>query len=184
MDIYIINNISGENQIKPKYIDNQKKISDTLININNNIYKNISGEFYQANITENYLLKNKKLPIIYLSVVYDKPPIPKLVILKIYLYFNLESEINNLKNNIPGNFSLELNIDNNNIILDPNIGPYPDQEYIMEKINKFISEPEISKIILDSSSEKLSEFKSQFKSELEYWSDLPKNPIDLKNYKL
>jgi len=122
-------------------------VKDTLVN-RFNITNVVYGEIYKCNIIDTYLLSNKKLPILYVSVVYEKPLVRD-VLFTIFLYFTITDNIKNenelINNEITGLFSVEMMMDKSNNIIESDV--YIDDNTIIENIKKLIFSSEIKLII-------------------------------------
>lgn len=173
--IYNINGIVGESSIiiKPVGIielDQNAHIPDIKIkeynidisqidnnNNNDNEYDDyddsgIKGEIFLCNILDNYLLSTKKLPIMYVSVVLNKI-IQKILLFKIFLYFTIESTINNsddlINNKLYGKFSIEVVINDKHKVLIDSIDSYLGLEKTIEILEKFTISKNMLSIIND-----------------------------------
>lgn len=187
--IFTIRGIRDENKIKLEHIENlslkpHEYVNDTLID-QFKISPGISGETYKCNITDLFLMSNKRIPVSYANVTYERP-LKKFLLFRINLYFTIESNIESseqlLTDYIEGIFSLEIFLDGASKELDQ-IQTFPGNKKIYAKFKDFISNPEtiqLTKSIVDDINTKI---KEEYKAELEYYKP-PKNIISLKNYKL
>jgi hypothetical protein len=126
-------------------------IKDNLLN-KFDIIKNIHGEINKCNIVDTYLMSNKKLPVLYISVVYEKPLVRD-VLFTIFLYFTITDDIKKedelINTNINGNFSVEMIMNKTNIVLDSEISNsgYVSDENVINDIKKMIFSAETTPII-------------------------------------
>ena len=74
----------------------------------------VVAEVYNCNITHYYLMSSKKLPLCYLSVIFEIP-MQRVLLFRIYINFTIESEIlkveDLLNKNINGKFTMDLVFD-------------------------------------------------------------------------
>ena len=187
--IFSLKGIKNKNQAKVKHIENLKLkkneyISDTLIK-KYDIMPNITGEIYKCNISHEYLMMTKKLPMISALVVLDKP-LRRILLFRIYLFFIIESEVKSEKEliNTPlnGKFVIEISLNDTKREIDNSIEKYLGDEIMYDKLTSFTQEDEMKELIgilVDDIDKKLEE---QYKKEFEYLKP-PTNIISLKNYK-
>lgn len=140
--------IKGAGNIK---LGNGEIVKDTLLN-RFNITNVVHGEINKCNIIDKYLLSNKKLPVMYVSVVYEKPLVRD-VLFTIFLYFTITDDIKNeddlINKEINGLFSVEMMMNKSNVIIDSNISNngYISDEKVIENIKEMIFSSEIKPII-------------------------------------
>jgi hypothetical protein len=97
-------------------------------------------------------MSNKKLPVLYISVVYEKPLVRD-VLFTIFLYFTITDDIKKedelINTNINGNFSVEMIMNKTNIVLDSEISNsgYVSDENVINDIKKMIFSAETTPII-------------------------------------
>jgi hypothetical protein len=139
-------------------------IADTFVE-RFNIFDNVFGEIYLCNITDVYLMSTKKQPVIYLSVMIDKS-IKRVYLLKLYLYFIISSEIKDSKDlinkELDGTFSMELIIDDKNIVLDKDINKYPGIKNISKMFVEFIKEEDMLLILKGLVADETEKLKKKF----------------------
>lgn len=187
--IFTAHGIRNESKIKLEHIENMslkshEYVNDTLID-QFKISPGITGEIYKCNITDLYLMSNKKIPVSYVNVTYERP-LKKFLLFKINLCFIIESNIESskqlLEEQIEGKFSLDIFLDGVKKELDQ-INTFPGNKNIYAKFKDFISAPEtvqLANSIVDDINIKI---KEEHRAELEYYK-LPKNIISLRKYKL
>jgi len=140
--------IKGAGNIK---LGNGEIVKDTLLN-RFNITNIVHGEVNKCNIIDKYLLSNKKLPVMYISVVYEKPLVRD-VLFTIFLYFTITDDIKNeddlINKEINGLFSVEMMMNKSNVIIDSDISNngYINDETVIENIKEMIFSSEIKPII-------------------------------------
>ncbi len=187
--IFTAHGIRNENKIKLEHIENltlkpHEYVSDTLIN-QFKISTGITGDIYKCNITDLFIMSNKKIPISYVNVTYERP-LKKFLLFKIGLYFTIESDIKSsnqlLKEQIEGTFSLEILLDGVRKELE-GIKTFPGNKNIYAKFTDFISAPETIQLAESLVDEINIKIKEEYKAEFEYYK-LPENIISLRNYKL
>jgi len=151
--VYKIKGIKKNNKIVIKPIGTielnvNQSIPDTLVE-RYNIKKHIIDEIYTCNLLDTYITKNKKLPMIYINVIYEKPLL-KVCLMRIVLSFLIEQDIkdeNDLINKeISGKFILEVNINNNNKELET-IEYYKGKKQVIEEFINLTKSDDILNII-------------------------------------
>ena len=116
------------------------------------ITKVVHGEINNCNIVDKYLLSNKKLPVLYVSVVYEKPLVRD-VLFTIFLYFTITDDIKNendlINTEINGQYSVEMIVNKTNVVLDSDINNngFTNNNEIINDIKKMIFSPETLPII-------------------------------------
>jgi len=156
--VYNVNGIHNENSQKAIIkgagsikLGNGEIVKDTLIN-RFNITNIVYGEINKCNIVDKYLLTNKKLPVLYVSVVYEKPLVRD-VLFTIFLYFTITDNIKNenelINKEINGSFSVEMIMNKSNTIIDSDISKngYVNDDKVIENIREMIFSSEIKPII-------------------------------------
>lgn len=186
--IFTLSGIRNENNVKIKHVTNMnlktnEHIADTLIE-KFDIMKNVRGEIYQCNITDSFLLSSKKLPMSYISVIYEKS-LKNILLFRVYLCFTIQSEIKSskqlLQNKIYGKFDLEIFIENNKKQLDDNITIYPGDEKMFAKFKNFATDEEMKQLaqgLIDDINDKL---QKEYEKEFEYYT-IPTKILSLKDY--
>ena len=186
--IYNVNGIKNKSQVKITHISNEKLkpqeyIGDTLLKTFD-IFKNVKAEVYKCNITHVFLISSKKLPMLYISVIYERP-LRRVLLFKVYVCFDIESEIKADKDLInkplDGKFSLEISIDSQRKDIDDKMSLFPGEEKVCEKLLNFSTAPEMKELILDLIDEVNEKIKKEYAAEMEYYKP-PTNVISLKNY--
>lgn len=189
-NIFTLQGIKNESQIKIKHVDNvtlkeHEFVPDTLVN-KFNIDKDINGEIYVCNITNSFLMLSKKLPMTYISVIYEKP-LKNILLFRVYLYFTVNEEIKStkqlLENNINGTFHLEISIENSKKEIKDGITKYPGDEKMQKKLTDFALADEMKELSKNLVAEINEKIKQEYEKEFEYFK-LPTKIISLKNYKI
>jgi len=144
----------------------------------------VVGIIYSCNIVDSFLVSTKKLPMFYVSVVYDRP-LQKIFLMKLYFYFTIESEVKTVKQliNSPleGKFTVEVSVDDKNRELDNSITVYPGFKTVVKKMEDFVKDPGLEELIdglLDIENEKIQKYYKENYGDL----DIPKPTINLKDY--
>lgn len=188
--IFSLKGIYGTNKIKIIHEQNvnlkmHEYMSDTLIE-RYEISKNVYGEIYKCNITDTYLMSSKKLPMWYVSVIYEKP-LRRMLLFKLYLCFTINKKISKMKelldDEIEGLYDLELVVENNKKIIDNDMGNYPGNKRIQNKLMSFTKAEEMKDMITILINDINKKLEDEYQKEFEYYTP-PKNVISLKNYKL
>lgn len=188
--IFNVNGIKNKNQAKITHIENvnlkpQEYIGDTLVDTID-IVKNVKGEIYKCNITHVFLTSSKKLPTMYISVIYERP-LRRVLLFRVYLCFTIQSEVKSIKdlinNPLDGKFSLEISMDNQRKEIDDKITYYPGDDKVTEKLVNFAKADEMKELIYDLVEEINYKIQKEYEKEMEYYKP-PTNVISLKNYPL
>lgn len=115
--IYTLEGVDNESKIIIKpigMISDIETVRDTLIE-RFEISKNVYGEIFVCNILDSYLVTTKKLPMIYVNVIYDKTVV-RSFLFSIYINFTVDADIkkesNLIKTKLSGKFGTEICINN------------------------------------------------------------------------
>ncbi|AYV77030.1 MAG: hypothetical protein Barrevirus8_16 [Barrevirus sp.] len=165
-------------------------IDDTLVKefsiIENIPNKDTIGQIYSCNITDIFLMSTKKLPVMYLSVIHQKP-IQKFLLYKVYLYYTITNQIKSvndlLEKKVGGKYSMEIVIDNQRKEIDDPIPEYPGIDKMFEKLETFTKEESMKELTISLVDEINQRTIKQYAKELEHLMKKPDNYISLKNYK-
>ncbi len=188
--IFTLQGIRAESQIKIVHELNEELapseiIQDSLIE-RYDIIKEVCGEIYRCNITDAFLAQSKKLPMFYVNVVLERP-LRRILLFKILLNFTITTVVKNSKQlldeNLDGEFSLELHIDNKNIKLDDHMTRYIGDKKYYEKMKLFTAQDSINEIIKDMIQEIDAKLRAEYKNEFEKIT-VPQNIISLRDLKL
>ena len=188
--IFNLNGVKNQSKIKITHTENvnlkpHEYVGDTPVE-SVEIMKNVKGEIYKCNITHFFLLSSKKLPMMYISVIYERP-LRRILLFRVYLCFTIESEVKSIKdllnNPLDGHFSLEISIDNQRKEIDDKIPFYPGEEKICKKLVNFSTVDEMKELILDLVDEVNEKFRKEYEKEMEYYK-MPTTTISLKDYPL
>lgn len=186
--IFKLQGIRNKSQIKVNHVQNMslkenEYISDDLLK-NYKISDLVVGEIYSCNITDVFLMSSKKLPIYYVSAIYERP-LRRILLFRIYLYFNIETEINSaeqlLNEPLNGNFSLEICIDNKKKELDSKLEKYLGDEKIMNKLENFTMLDEMKELLDNLVEEANLKIREEYGNDFEY-EEIPKKTISLEDY--
>ncbi len=174
--------INHKENIYPK---EGEKINDIVID-KYKIVEDVYGEINACNLTDAYLLSSKTLPVLYLSVMYQKS-FRNVLLYRIYLYFTIEDDIKSCKdligNPISGKFSLKIFINNKEQLIDSDIGIYIGNEAMYKKLIHFTVVNEMKEIISVMVEEIQQKFSEMYKDEMNSF-EVPENIVSLKNYML
>lgn len=188
--IFVLSGIKDQNQVKINHVDNMnlqstERVSDTLVK-KINIFKDAVAEIYKCNITDSFLMLSKKLPMMYISVIHEKP-LRRILLFRVYIFFTITADIKSstqmLNTNIDGNFSLEISIENTRKQLDDQIDKYPGDDQMYEKLTAFVLAPEMQELCKSLINEINIKLVEEYEKEFEYYK-VPTNIISLKNYNL
>ena len=156
--VYNLMGITGQDKVIIKGAGNIKlnntndSVADSMIE-RFNISPDVYGEMYKCNILDKYLMSTKKLPLFYVSVIYEKPLI-RSPLFTTFLYFTINDTILNenelIDSEINGKFTVELILDENNIILDSDKSfqsGFPGKDEIYKILKKMVLEEDLQPII-------------------------------------
>ena len=150
------------------------------------IFKGTVAEIYSCNITDSFIMSSKKLPMMYISVIHDKP-MRRILLFRVYIYFTIMSDIKSsaqlLNKKINGKFSLEISLEGTTKQLDNQLDKYPGNNEIYEMLSEFVLAPEMQELCKHSISEIDKKLVEEYEKEFEYFKP-PTNIISLKNYDL
>jgi len=109
------------------------------------------GYFFTCNITSNFLVRTKKLPVLYMFVEYNHNNIMKAGLFKLFLFFTIEEEVKSeaqlLHNELKGKFTLELEIDN--VLEEISVLEFTSIDNILDDMNSFVKSENMTEIIND-----------------------------------
>jgi hypothetical protein len=188
--IFSLKGIRGESQIKLIHESNEELTSNEIIQ--DTLYEkypimtDVNGELYTCNITHIHLMQTKKLPMMYVNVVLERP-LRRILLLKITLFFTITSNITSAKqlldDTLDGAYSLELTIDKTTSELDNHMQRFVGIKRFYEKMEKFTTQEAICEIISEQVKEIDEKLRLEYKNEFERLA-VPQNVISLKDYKL
>ncbi len=187
--VFSLDGISGENRVMIKHLENIKlkdkeTIQDTLVE-KYQILPGIMGEIYICNITDTYLMVSKTLPMVYASIVFEKP-MRRILLFRVYLCFTISTDIKNhnelLNSPLDGKFAMELFMDGKKIKLDDDIGVFTSNDVIYTKLKNFVASEEMKNMIHTMVSDINQKLEDEYRKDFEYFK-LPTKIISLKNYK-
>jgi len=157
--------------LKPEYSENvvviqpimsaeEGNFSDDLLEkypITNNIF----GEIYRCNIIDNFLVSSKKLPVVCISITFEKNVL-RSYLYKLFLQFTITDNIKNakqlIKNRIRGKFTIEIIGDTHITILDePNMEIENSVKKIISKMKDLTKLPEMIEIANNVVKERIQE---------------------------
>jgi len=187
--IFTLHGVRNESQIKIKHIENVKLkgneyVGDTPVK-QFEIFKGVVGEIYTCNITDTFIMKTRKLPMMYISVIHDKP-LRRILLFRVYLCFTILSDIKTsaelLNNKHSGKFSLEIEMDNTRKELNDQLDKYPGDEKMHSKLTNFTLAPEMKELSKSLVADINKKLQDDCEKEFAQYKP-PTNVISLKNYK-
>ena len=188
LGIFTLHGIKNQNQVKIEHIQNaelknNEHIPDTLVK-KINIFRGTDAEIYSCNITNSFLMSSKKLPMMYVNVIHEKP-LRRILLFRVYLYFtitiNVQSSTQLLNNNLDGTFSLEISLEGTKKQLDNQIDKYPGDDEMYKTLTTFVLAPEMQELCKGLIYEIDKKLVEEYEKEFEYYKP-PTNVISLKNY--
>jgi len=189
--VFRVEALENRNMVRIHHTDNKNLdmgdfIRDELID-RFNITTNVFGNVFACNITDKFLMSNKTLPIVQILICLEKP-LKSAVLYKIALTFTIENTITSfqelIKTRHKGKFALEVIIDNQRRTLEHDVQKYPGEKALIEQLKTIISSTEMSEILNTLIKKQEVIWGSVYKKELEYFADVSKTTISLRNYKI
>lgn len=194
--IYSLRGLKESNTVKIKHLANirlkdtehvpDEKLKDECFDVE----KGVKALVYKCHITDNYINKNRKLPMLYISVVLDKP-LRSILLYRIYLYFtitdNIKSEKDLLKKKLSGYYSMEVMIGDKKIVIEEKNTIFPGRNEVIQQMKDFILSEEMKEMLDGLVALNDEMFKSQFKEEFEEHMEglkIPENVISLADYNI
>lgn len=188
--IFTVKGIKSENKIKLKHLENMnlkmsEYIPDTLIK-RYEVMRTVVGEIYSCNFTDSFLSSSKKLPVSYVSVIYERG-IRRILLLRIFLFFTIESEVKNvhqlLGDKLDGKFTMELFLHDSKSELDNKIDKYPGDDQLTDNLMNFTLDLEMKELMKGLMAEIDEKLRAEYEKEFEYYTP-PTKVISLRNYKI
>lgn len=191
--VFTLNGVNSSNSVKIVHTDNitltpEHKVEDVMIE-RYDIMPHVCGEMYQCNITDVFLTSSKKLPMMYVNVIHDKP-LKRFLLFRLYLCFTIEKDVKDIKNlnqllnhPISGKFSLETSIDGQRQEIDADIGMYTTHTSMRKKLVNFTLADDMKALInvlVDDVNQKQKEI---FEKEYGHYKP-PEKYISLRDYKV
>ena len=131
--------------VELKENEKMKDTAYTVIQINNEI----NGYVFLCNISEHYLMANKKLPVMYVMLDYYKSLLKK-QLFRVYLYFTITDEVTSekhlLKDELKGYFSFELELEGKMVELDVSLEVFKGRKKVIEKFESILKDDDMKKI--------------------------------------
>lgn len=188
--IFRLYGVKNENKVKINHIENVKlqkneHIADTVVK-KIDIMKDVFAEISLCNIVDSFLMLTKKLPVMYISVIHEKP-LRKILLFRIYVFFTITVDVTSstqlLNDQLDGKFNLEISLEDTKKQLDDQLDKYSGDEEMYEMLTTLVLAPEMQelcKVLVGEINERLAE---EYEKEFEYFKP-PTNVISLKNYDL
>lgn len=190
--VYTLTGIKKKSAIKIKHIDTVRitkgeNIRDTCIERFEISKSNkIFGLINICNLTHNFIMSTKKLPMLYINVFCEKP-LRSIHIMTLFLYFTIQTEVKTkedlLENELNGIFTLEAEIFGENKILDSGIGKFPGNQRLLENLTNFTKNEDMINLFLELVNIEEEKIRKQFETDFGQYQ-IPKSIISLKNYKI
>ena len=187
--VFIVNGIKDTNKAKITHVNNIEMEGNQIINDNFHdaykIYEATTGNIYKCNISDNFLMSTKELPLFYINVILEKF-MQKILLFKLCFYFNVESDIKSvedlLDNDIDGSFSVVILVNNHKKVLDSNIKTFKGEEEHLEQLKKFTKSDQMMNLINSMKEDIISKLRKQYGDRYNLPSAPPKKFISLKDY--
>lgn len=173
--VYTLEGVPGENAVRVKYIDTvEMNEGDTLKDTQLECYEIKSffhGEVYACNISNYALTASKKQPVLYVSVFWTQY-LKKTLMYKIYVYFNIESDIKTeddlLNKPVYGSFSTEVVVAGKRQQLENSTDKFPTNQELIATLVTFTKDADMVELLttLSEAEEKL--MADKYRKEFEY----------------
>jgi len=186
--VYTVKTYENENAIKIKQLGlldstTTKKPADTRLEKTLTIKDNVMGYFFNCNITNNFLVQTKKLPVMYMFLEYNYKNLLRSELFRIFLYFTIEDDIKNekqlIREKLNGKYTMEILLEDNLEEINT-IDQFTSSEDMIEQILTFVQSEEIIEVIDDMVKEKdklrLEEYGNRFQN-----IKIPKPTITIKS---
>lgn len=191
--VFTLNGVNTSNSVRIIHADNitltpEHKVEDIMVE-RYDIAPHVCGEMFQCNITDVFLTTSKKLPMLYINVIHDRP-LKRFLLFRIYLCFTIEKDVKDIKNlnqlldrPISGRFSIETSIDGQRREIDADIGMYTSHTGMRKKLVNFTladDMKELIKVLIEDVNQKQKEI---FEKEYGHFKP-PEKYISLRDYKV
>ena len=186
--IFTANGIRNESRVKIEHINNMKlkkhEYVGDVLKERFDVMKGVFGEIYQCNITDVYLMVSKKLPILYVNIICEKP-MRKILLFRVYLYFTIQSEIKTekelLEKPLDGKFTMEISIESTKRELADDIPHYPGNEQMYGRLKTFVKTEEMIELIRSLVGDVEKKIREEYAKDFDYFK-IPTKTISLKDY--
>lgn len=154
------------------------------------IIENVQAKFFKANFTNNYLTTHKRLPVMYASVIYNRPLLMG-VLFNMTLYFEISNDTNKIKSyeqlvtmNIDGKFTMEISMDEKKELIP--VESFSGYSETVKNILTLLRTKDMVDIINFQLKKRHQERIARFGNPADYKPPVPKYNFDelVKNYKL
>jgi hypothetical protein len=184
--VYTILPVKDKNAVKIKHVETVKlelhqRVFDTCID-KYDITKNTIGHVYVCNILDKWLMSSKTQPVLYASVLYNRP-LGSILLYNIYLYFTVETDVKTreefLNSKLHGKFSLHVVIDGHHRELDKKIDKFPGNKEMVQMLKDFTRSEEMRELVdtlVEAENEKI---KQKYQDDFNNMT-VPKPTISLK----
>lgn len=191
-NIYVLKGVENKNEMKITHVKteylNKNEMDDTIIEtyvLKKDVYEGIiTGDVYLCNMTNEDLMKTKKLPMLYIDVTWSRT-LKKMKLYRIYLFFTITQEVRSknelLKKSLKGKYSLEICYENKYEKIEREIKNYTNNK---EMLNIMKEEAMKEKLMLysDQEVEKENEkIKEQYGEEMARYTNPPRTTIKLED---
>lgn len=191
--VYTLDGIKNKDAVRLKHVDTFVKdgseeeipLRDTCIK-KYDVMKSVFGLIFVCNMTHHFLTTTKKLPMIYIQILKERP-LQSTYLMTIKLYFTITTDVHTedqlLNKPLYGTFSIEAQIGDKTIPLDQNITVFPGHQKLVDQLIKFTENDDMIDIINDVIEIEEEKLREKAKEDLEYYT-IPTNVISLKDYKI
>ncbi len=187
--VYTLSAVENKNAVQIKHLNSvqlkeHQHVFDTCID-DFPITKNVVGRTHASNILDDHLMSSKTQPVLYTSVVYNRP-MGAILLYNIYLDFTIESDVKSseefLNEELKGKFSLCVIIDGQRKELDKKLDTYPGNDEMLKILRDFTTTDEMIEFVntlVAAESEKIRQkYQNDFNN-----IKVPKATISLKDLK-
>lgn len=186
--VYTLEGKKGEHGVNIRPLGTVKlkegeQIADTKIT-EYDVMTNVTGNVYACNITNEYVTRSKRLPMLYINIVWTKY-LRSTLLCRLYLLFEIQTDVKSsdelLTQVLHGEFYTEIEINRKKKILDiKGIEKFLGKDEVIKKLSDFTQTEgikEILKSLINIEEQKLAEIHV---GELAQYK-IPKNTISLKD---
>jgi hypothetical protein len=184
--VYTVTAIKKKSAVRIKHIDTivqtkEHQLRDTCID-RYAITEKLFGLVNVCNLSHNFIVSTKKLPILYINVLLERP-LNSIQLFSVFLYFTIETDVKSkeefLNSELDGLFTLEATIDGEQVVLDT-INKFPGNSKMLDKIKDFTKTQEMIDLLNQLADQAEDKIRKQF--ELDYGSfKIPESIISLED---
>lgn len=184
--VFIVNGIKDTNKAKITHVNNIEMVKNQLINDTfYDAYKiddDTTGNIYKCNISDDYLMSSKELPLFYINVVLKKF-MQNTLLFKLCFYFNIGSDIQSVQDlldkEVEGSFSVIIIVNNHKKVLDADIKNFKGEEKHLEQLREFTKGDHMKDLMNNMKEDIISNLRKQYGGRYHLPNSPPKKFISL-----